>query len=168
MNSNFFKTLFLLLLFFSSLQAQVVTTIVGTGIAGYTGDGGPASAAQLNHPRCIKFDRSGNKYIADQNNHVVRKINTSGIITTVAGNGFKAGMPTGGYMGDGAPATDAELSRPSDLAFDTAGNLYISDYGNNVIRKVNTYGIISTFAGVGAGGYSGDGGPQLPPCCLIR
>jgi sugar lactone lactonase YvrE len=134
----------------------------------------PASSSSLRW-----FDSSGNLYIADSGNNVIRKVDaTSGVITTVAGNGFGAGSEnvgnasSGGYSGDGGPATSAELYYPLDVAFDRSDNLYIADAGNNVIRKVDAQtGIISTFAGNGtnpttssgnawgiAGGYSGDGG----------
>lgn len=140
-------------------KGQIITTIAGIDTAGYTGDNAAATAATLNHPDVIKFDHSGNMYIADEHNHVVRKINTSGIITTIVGTGLGAGTFSGGYSGDGGPATNAQLSRPMDLAFDAIGNLYISELGNGTIRKVNTSGIITTIAGTGHSGYNGDGGP---------
>ena len=127
--------------------------IAGDGTAGYTGDGGQATAAELNVPNGIGFDPSGNLYIADLGANVVRKVDTAGKITTFAGNG------TGGYTGDGGPATSAELFQPFSVESDAAGNIYIEDTGNNVIRKVNTSGVISTFAGNGTMGFSGDGGP---------
>ncbi len=135
-------------------KAQTITTIAGTGTAGFSGDGGPAINAQLNQPDVIKFDKGGNMYIADEHNHVVRKISPSGIISAIAGIGGISG-----YSGDGAPATNAKLKQPTDIVFDTAGNMYIAELGNSVIRKVNTSGIISTFAGTHLGGYDGDGGP---------
>ena len=130
-----------------------ISTIAGTGVAGYMGDGSAATAAQLNQPSGVAVDGSGNVYIADFMNHVIRKINTSGIITTVAGTG------TAGYFGDCAAATAAQLANPSAVAADGAGNIYITDEINHAIRKVNTGGIISTYAGNGTSGYSGDGGP---------
>lgn len=133
----------------------IITTICGTGILGDSGDGGPASAAQLNAPWGITIDTYGNLYIADWLNNRVRMINTAGIITTVVGRGGQ------GSGGDGGPAADADLFRPSDLTFDIHGNLYIADSYNNVIRKVDTMGIISTIAGSGTQGYSGDGGQAL-------
>lgn len=145
---------FISLVLFCSTQvrAQNISTIAGNGTPGYAGDGGAATAAELDSPSWIAFDGSGNIYISDWTNNRVRKVNTSGIISTVAGNG------TAGYTGDGSAATSAELNGPEGLAVDGAGNLYIVDYGNSVVRKVTTGGIISTIAGNGGTGYSGDGG----------
>jgi len=131
----------------------IISTIAGTGTVGYSGDGGPATAANLNYPRDIAFDGSGNMYIADNVNNVIRKVNTAGIISTFAGTG------TAGYTGDGGAATSAELYNPMGVAIDGSGNVYIGDHFNHVVRKVNGSGIISTFAGNGINGYSGDGGP---------
>ncbi|MCD6012635.1 MAG: hypothetical protein K0Q79_2497 [Flavipsychrobacter sp.] len=131
----------------------VITTIGGTGTAGYSGDGGAATSAQLNKPTKITLDGAGNLYIADQYNNRVRKISTAGIITTIAGNG------TGTYGGDGGPATAASLFHPTGLDIDAAGNIYIADNANNRIRKISTAGIITTVAGNGIGGPGGDGGP---------
>jgi len=131
----------------------IVTTIAGTGIPGYSGDGGPATAAQIGGTTFIRTDVTGNIYFADNSNQVVRMINTSGIITTIAGNG------TIGYSGDGGPATNAQLNYPVGVYPDNLGNLYIGDGLNNVTRKVNSSGIITTIAGTGAAGFSGDGGP---------
>src|SRR6185437_4054899 len=131
----------------------VITTIAGIiGSSGYSGDGGQATAALLKSPGGLTFDGTGNLYIADYGNSRVRKINNLGIITTVVGTGVQ------GSTGDGGQATTAELNTPCGLAFDAAGNLYISDYYGYRIRKVNTAGIISTFAGGPTGGFSGDGG----------
>jgi Secretion system C-terminal sorting domain len=128
-------------------------TAVGTGVAGYSGDSGPAAAARINTPRGVAEDRSGNMYIADQNNNVVRKVSSSGIISTFAGNG------TSGYSGDNGPAVLAKLSFPQAVAADKSGNVYIADL-NQVIRRVSTLGVITTIAGhAGTTGYSGDGGP---------
>lgn len=133
----------------------VISTIAGTGIAGFSGDGGPATAAEINFPDAIDVDSSGNLYILDAQNYRVRKVNSSGIITTIAGNG------TWGYSGDGGPATAAKLNIQlwSGLKSDNFGNLYFCDGQNNRIRKVNSSGIISTIAGNGTYGYTGDGGP---------
>ncbi|MGZ3866057.1 MAG: NHL domain-containing protein [Bacteroidia bacterium] len=135
--------------------AGIITTIAGTGVYGYAGDGGPATAALLGGPTNVVPDGKGNLYIMDYNNYVVRKIDTAGIITTVVGTGVA------GYTGDGGPATAATLQGAAALAFDSKGNLYIADNQNFVIRMVDTAGIITTVAGNGTGGYSGDGGPAL-------
>lgn len=149
------KVLFLLLflLFACSAHTQTVTTISGNGTPSYTGDGGQASAATLNHPDVVKIDKAGNLFIADEFNHVIRRISTSGVITTVAGTGIS------GYTGDNGPDTAAKLSRPSDVTFDAIGNIYITELGNAVIRKIGLTGIITTIAGTGTNGYSGDNGP---------
>ncbi|MGO0063287.1 cadherin-like beta sandwich domain-containing protein [Brevibacillus fluminis] len=129
-----------------------ITTVAGTGAAGYGGDGGPATSAQLNFPDGVEVDKDGNIYIADSFNHRVRKVDTTGKITTVAGTG------TAGYGGDGGPATEAQLKDPTGVAVDNDGNLYIADYENHRIRKVDTTGKITTVAGTGTRGFSGDGG----------
>ncbi|MGD0501006.1 MAG: M36 family metallopeptidase, partial [Bryobacteraceae bacterium] len=135
----------------------IITTVAGTGVAGSQGDSGQATVAQLNYPAGVALDGSGNLYIADENNHRVRKVQPNGIITTVAG----MGVP--GYSGDGGPAAGAQLSYPTGVALDGSGNLYIADAGNNRVRKVAPNGTITTVAGstsrYGSGGYSGDGGP---------
>lgn len=138
----------------------IIYTIAGTGFGagaagagGYSGDGGPATNANLNGPFALAIDATGNIIFADGYNHVVRKINTSGIITTIAGK------ISAGYSGDGGPATDAELNNPVGLAIDKAGNIYIADDHNNVIRMVTPAGIINSVAGNGTAGFSGDGGP---------
>lgn len=132
--------------------AGTISTIVGTGVTGYSGDGGQATAAMITDPRGLALDAAGNLFIADAGNQVIRKVNTSGIISTVAGNN------TSGFSGDGSAATTAQLNNPQDVAFDAAGNMYISDNLNHRIRKVTTTGTISTFAGTGSLGFSGDGG----------
>ena len=132
-------------------NAQIITTVCGNGTSAYTGDGGQATAEELAAPLQAIFDATGNMYIADADNNVIRKVTTTGIISTVAGNG------TGGYSGDGGAATAAEMNYPQGIVFDAAGNLYISDAGR--IRKVVlSTGIITTFAGDGTGNYGGDGG----------
>ena len=130
-----------------------ITTIAGTGAAGYSGDGGPGTAAQLNRPTHVVFDRTVNLYITDAGNARIRQVNAvTGEITTVAGNG------TSGYSGDGGPATSAELNFPDGVALDNDGNLYIGDAQNNRIRKVTiATGIITTVAGNGVAGFAGDG-----------
>ena len=130
----------------------IITTVAGTGVAGFSGENGPATAAQLNTPRGLAMDSSGNLYIGDTNNRRVRKVDTSGIIATVAGTGVP------GFSGDGGPATSAQLNGLFGVSVDSSGNLYIADRGNNRVRKVNTNGIITTVAGTGVAGFSGDGG----------
>ena len=184
-----------------------ITTIAGTGESAYYGDGGPASEAAFRDPSALVTDKEGNLYIADGANNMIRKIDTKGIVTTIAGNGnhensgdggpaLKAGIrnmdylamsPTGelhivgmnshivrkitkdgnimtvagtgyqGFFGDGGPGTKAMLKSPSAITFDSKGNLYISDMGNSRIRKVDTSGIITTFAGSGTFGWAHDG-----------
>ncbi len=129
----------------------VVTPVAGNGTAGYSGDGGPATSAQLNYPEGVAVDAAGNLYISDFGNHRIRKV-SNGVITTVAGNGKY------GFSGDNGPATGAQLHGAWGVAVDSAGNLYISDSGNHRIRKVSN-GMITTVAGDGTGGYSGDNGP---------
>jgi uncharacterized protein YjdB len=130
----------------------VITTVAGNGTIGYSGDGGPATNATMSHPSGIVLDAAGNLYFTDFNNHVVRRVSTSGVITRVAGN------LANGYAGDGGAATSARLFYPSGLTIDGAGNLFIADNANNVVRKVTPDGIISTFAGTNIPGYTGDGG----------
>jgi len=148
-------------------QTGIISTFAGNGTnpttgassawgvsGGYSGDGGPATAAELTWPSAITFDRSGNLYIADSGNHVIRKVDANtGIISTVAGNGFGArAFQTGGgvFSGDGGLATSAELNYPTAIAVDDSGNLYIADTSNTVVRKVDSQtGIITTIAGNG-------------------
>ena len=131
----------------------VLSTIAGNGTFGYTGDGGQAVSAQLSSPYGIAVDANRNVYIADYDNLVVRQIITStGIINTVAGGGSSG-------LGDNGPATSAQLSGPMGIAVDASGNLYIADYNYHRIRMVNPSGIITTIAGNGTQGFSGDGGP---------
>jgi sugar lactone lactonase YvrE len=136
------------------VSGGIITTLAGNGTAGYSGDGGPATSAELGQPYGVAVDSSGNIYIADTGNCVIREV-SGGIIRTVAGNG--ACNYYGGYSGDGGPATGAELSVPYGVAVDSSGNLYIADSHNNRIRKVSA-GIITTVAGGGTDGL-GDGGP---------
>jgi uncharacterized protein (TIGR03437 family) len=128
----------------------VITTVAGNGTAGSSGDGSAATAAELSGPQGLALDGAGNLYIADTGNSKVREV-SGGTITTVAGSG------TAGYAGDGAAAASAQLSSPVGLAFDAKGNLYIADTDNNAVRKV-AGGTISTVAGTGHQGYTGDGG----------
>ena len=134
--------------------AGVLTRVAGSSAAGYTGDGGPATSAQLNGPRGIAVDSKGNLYVADSGNNRIRRVALDGTITTVAGNG------TAGYSGNSGPATSAQLAYPHGVAVDGAGNLYIADTNNSRIRKVMAAsGVISTVAGTAFVGYYGDGGP---------
>jgi uncharacterized protein YjiK len=131
----------------------VITTVAGNGTSGFTGDGGLATSAEINHAFGVTVDASGNLYIADTSNNRIRMVTAStGIITTVVGNG------TQGFTGDGGAATSAELWNPIGVVFDAGGDLYISDSSNNRIRMVAAgTGMISTFAGNGTAGYSADG-----------
>ena len=131
----------------------IITTVAGNGIAGYSGEGGPALEAALNFPAGLAFDREGNLYVADRNNHRIRKIDKSGIISTVAGNGVAD------WNGDDGPGKEASLNYPSGVVLDDTGNLFIADRSNNRIRKVDTKGIITTIAGLGLPDYGGDFGP---------
>ena len=133
-------------------SAGVISTVAGTGTAGFSGDGGAATSAQLSNPQDVALDAAGNLYIADVNNNRIRKVNSAGVISTVAGSG------TSGFSGDGGAATSAQLHWPRGVALDGAGNLYIADNNNHRIRKVNSAGNISTVAGTGTAGFSGDGG----------
>ena len=139
----------------------IITTVAGIGKAGNTGDNGLATAAKLRNPTAIVFDNNGHLYIADSGNHRIRKVSgqrtrkpsANSIITTVAGNGRS------GYQGDNGPATGARLNNPTGLAVDSQNNLYIADTDNHRIRKVDLTGTITTVAGNGNKGYSGDGDP---------
>ena len=123
-----------------------INTFAGNGSESYSGDGGPATSAGLNRPQGVAQDSTGNVYIADWGNAVIRKVDASGTITTYAGTG------AAGYSGDGGPATSAELNQPYWLGFDSAGDLLIDDLGNNAIRAVSPTGTITTVAGTGTAG----------------
>ena len=151
-----------------AIQPGTIQTVAGTGIAGYAGDGGAATSARLNNPAGVIVDPSGNIFIADTLNSVIRKVTSSGTIGTVAGN-FTLGA---GFSGDGGLATSAQLNQAGDVHLDSAGNLYIADTLNNRVRAVNTQlsavtiagvtiqpGDIQTIAGNGIAGYAGDSGP---------
>jgi uncharacterized protein (TIGR03437 family) len=131
----------------------IISTVAGNGSPTFTGDGGPATSAALFSPLAVAVDSTGNLFIADSGNSRIRKVNPAGIISTVAGSFLP------GFSGDGGAATSASFLLPGGIGVDTAGNLFIADIGNNRIRKVNTAGIISTVAGNGTKGFSGDGGP---------
>jgi sugar lactone lactonase YvrE len=133
-----------------------IVTVAGTGVAGYWGDGSAATQAKLNQPEGIAFDSSGNLYISDTGNSVIRRVSAAdGTISTVAGTG----MP--GFSGDGQPAAAAQLNSPYGIAFGSDGSLYIADFLNNRVRKVDTSNFMSTVAGTGDAGYLGDEGAAL-------
>ncbi len=139
----------------TSPNAPTIRTVVGTGEAGYTGDRGPAVAATLREPFMCDFDPAGNLFCCESRNHIVRRVDAAtGVVTTVAGTGED------GYSGDGGPATEATLHEPYSLAVDSDGSIYIVDRLNAAVRRVDgASGIITTVAGTGEVGYSGDGGP---------
>ncbi len=141
-----------------ALPSYTISTIAGTGAVGSSGDGSAATSATLSTPFAVAVDSAGNIYIADEFNNKVRKVGPDGTISTFAGNG------TAGYGGDGGPATSAQFASPSGIAVDASGNVYISDSGNNVVRKVTTDGNVNTVAGTPTGqtiAYGGDGGPAI-------
>jgi len=140
-----------------TVATGVITTVAGNGIAGYSGDGKSATAAELSSPTGLAVDTAGNLYIVDDGNNAIRKVTAStGIITTLAGNG------NCGFSGDGGPAAKAELCYPTTIAVDSAGDLFIADWGNDRIRKIAAKtGIISTYAGNGGSGTGGNGGPAV-------
>ena len=135
----------------AQVGSYTISTIAGSHVNGYNGDGRPATGAELNSPAAVLVDSSRNVYISDSGNERVREVK-SGTIYLIAGDG------SAGYLGDGGKATGATLNTPYGLAFDAAGNLYIADLGNYVVRKVTTGGIISTVAGNDTIGFAGDGG----------
>ena len=133
-------------------NAQIIATVAGGGGEG-PGDNGPATKAQMMQPVSVALDGAGNLYIADSQDQRVRKVDATGVITTLAGTGNRD------FSGDGGPAATAGLNTPSGVAVDTAGNVYIADRLNHRIRRVTAAGIITTFAGTGTASFSGDGGP---------
>jgi uncharacterized protein (TIGR03437 family) len=134
-------------------KTGIITTVAGNGVTGYSGDGGPATSASLSEPFGVILDGSGNLYIADTYNNRIRKVSSTGIISTIAGTGIA------GFSGDGGPAVSAMIYDPFAIAIDGSGNLFIADSENNRIREVSPEGIISTIAGNGKTGYAGDAGP---------
>jgi sugar lactone lactonase YvrE len=132
----------------------IISTLAGTGVSGFSGDGASAANAQINDPGGITIDGSGNIYFADRGNHRIRKIDPAGIITTFAGNGSAA------TSGDGGPALAAAFNRPNSI-FYSAGNFYVPEVSGNCIRKITNAGIVSTIAGVGTAGFSGDGAAAI-------
>ncbi len=155
--------LFLISFIFYSFinKAQIINTIIGSGTHAYSGDGGQATLATIRASAQITFDNLGNIYFGDETNNVVRKVDTLGVITTIAGNGAGAGMGGGTYTGDGGLATSAGLFYPGRVAFDSIGNMYIPDCINNCVRQVDLNGVITTIAGNGVSYNSGDGGLAL-------
>ena len=154
----------------SSRPTGTIHAFAGTGTSGFSGDGGPALDAQVGgidtadesyaEVMGMAMDAAGDLYVADTGNQRIRKVDRDGIITTVAGNGQR------GYTGDGGPAPDATFQDPVDVALDAAGNLYISDHHNRVVRRVDTSGVISTVAGFPGGttiGATAD--PRWRPAC---
>jgi sugar lactone lactonase YvrE len=135
-------------------QSGIITLIAGSGVAGYSGDGGGATIAQLNTPSSVFLDQQGSLYIADSANNVIRRVDAqTNLITTVAGTG------TAGFAGDGGPAASVQLNYPTDVTVDAAGDIFIADYQNQCVREVNAQsGIVATVAGDGVAGYSVDGG----------
>jgi streptogramin lyase len=141
-------------LFLTASQAATVTTFAGTGTKGFSGDGGPATAAQINDPFAIARGPDGALYFCDTDNHCIRRVTADGKLSTYAGSNQR------GYTGDGGPATKATLNMPYEIAWDKAGNLFIMELGNNCVRRVDAKSLtISTLAGTGTKGFSGDGGP---------
>jgi sugar lactone lactonase YvrE len=133
--------------------AGVITTIAGTGDGGFTGDGGPATLARLKDPKGIAIDHDGNLLIADSLNNRIRKVDAAGVITTIAGTGLEADT------GDGGPARLASLTRPRTLAVAADGSILVAEPWANRIRRIDPQGVITTIAGTGQAGFSGDGGP---------
>src|SRR5215468_4965423 len=144
---------------FSLLRAQLPSSSIATTFAGaawrFSGSGGAATSAPISTPTQLSTDTQGNIIFADYGNHVVNRLNADGTLTILAGNGID------GFSGDNGPARSASLNRPSSAVMDSAGNLYIYDSFNSRIRKVSTTGIITTYAGTGVAGASGNGGPAL-------
>ena len=133
----------------------IITTVAGKGSQNYSGDGVAATKTSLYRPSGVAVDAAGNLYIADTNNFRIRKVDTSGIISTIAGTGAIA------YGGDGGPAINASFSEPAGVALDALGNIYVADRSAGVVRKIDHSGIITTVAGNGTFGFSGDGGPAV-------
>jgi hypothetical protein len=148
---KYFFAILLLLLPCRGSYAQVIVTVAGTGINGYSGDGGPATNAKMSGPSSLVFDKNGNFYFTEEGNATIRKVTPSGLISRFAGNG------TSGYSGDGGPAINAEIDGGGGLAVDKWNNIYLADGSNHCIRKITTDGVIHTIAGTGIAGYNGDG-----------
>src|SRR3954449_90031 len=131
--------------------AQRVETLAGTGVAGFSGDGGPGVQAQINNPYGLAIGPDGALYFCEIGNHRVRRLDRkTGIVSTFAGSGQK------GYAGDGGPATAASMNEPYEVAFDRAGNLFVAEMQNHVVRRVDAKTrVISTVAGTGVAGFGG-------------
>ena len=142
-----------ILVFNAFAKAQTIYTIAGTGVAGFSGDTGVATNAKVFGPSGVAVDGAGNTYFSDYYNQRVRKVSSSGNISTIAGTG------TAGYNGDGVSGTAVMVNNPMGLAADAFGNVFIADKGNHRVRKVDASGTITTIAGTGTGGYTGDNGP---------
>jgi len=155
------RTLCALMMASCTAWAQQITTVAGNGMQSYSGDGGPAVQAGINTAVYVAADLYGNIFIADQNNNRIRKVNPSGIVTTIAGNGSL------GFSGDGGPASQAVINYPTGVCTDAAGDLYFNDLGNFRVRKIDTSGIITTVAGNGVRGSTGDGGPATQASMFI-
>src|SRR5437879_6144918 len=142
-----------------AVSTGIITTVAGTGESGFSGDGGPATSAQVDTPTGVAIDAVGNLFIADADNHRIRRVAAgTGLITTVAGTGIP------GFSDDGSPATRSHLSNPTGIAIDVAGNLFIADTESHRIRRVAVgTARITTIAGTGIPGFSGDGGPATDP-----
>ncbi|MBC7555281.1 MAG: hypothetical protein H7257_15025, partial [Taibaiella sp.] len=153
MNKKLFKSLLAAFAIGAPMysNAQIISTIAGTGTAAFSGDGGQATSAAINTPHGIAVDGAGVVYITDQANQRIRKITTAGVISTIAGSGSL------GFSGDGAAATTASFNNPFTTWIDGTGDILFSDSYNNRIRKINTSGIITTIAGTGTAGSTGDG-----------
>ena len=151
---HFFRTIIAIAFAAAPVRAAQISTFAGTGTKGFSGDGGPATAAQLSNPSAIARGPDGALYVCDTDNQRIRKIAPDGTISTVAGNG------TRGYSGDGGPATQAALNEPYEVRWDQGGNLFFVERLNHLVRRVDAKtGVISTVAGNGKPGFSGDGGP---------
>src|SRR5688572_18145227 len=139
---------------FLSAQQPGISTLAGTGSQGFSGDGGPATQAQLNDPTGIARGPDGALYICDTGNHRIRRVTPDGRIATIAGNG------QGGWSGDGGPAIAAQLNEPYEVRFDVAGNIFWVERLSHTVRRLDPKtGIVTTIAGNGTAGFSGDGGP---------
>jgi len=140
----------------TTINSDIITTIAGQKGSGFSGDGGPATQALLDHPSGVAVDAMGDVFVADSGNDRVRKIDAGGTITTIAGNGSCGDRSS---LGDGGPATAASLCDPTGIAVNSAGDVFIADSGHNLVREVLPTGTITTFAGTGHRGLTGDGGP---------